>query len=30
VSHFLELRSELELHGSRCNAHLIEDESDAL
>jgi hypothetical protein len=28
--HFLELKSELDLLGSRCNANLIEDEVDAL
>jgi hypothetical protein len=29
VSHFLELKSELELLRSRCNADLTEDEVDA-
>jgi hypothetical protein len=30
VSHFLELKTELELLGSRCNADLTEDKADAL
>jgi hypothetical protein len=30
VSHFSELKIELEVLGSGCNANLIEDEADAL
>jgi hypothetical protein len=30
ISHFLELEAELELIGSGCNAHLMEDLVDAL
>jgi hypothetical protein len=30
VSHFLELKTKLELLGSRCNADLTEDKADAL
>jgi hypothetical protein len=30
LSHFLELKTELELLGSGCNAGLIEDQADTL